>query len=214
MEETQTKDPVVSVVNLEALFDRQKDEVKNAVNAQLSDWGNGFKAAFMVNGKGPAKEADILPKEEPKAELGESVSTTVSKVTGFEIYGVPVGGAIAGGFVAIFATELVDGYLKNQSAMVRGAVKVVGAGAIAKFLPKYLGKDLCYAVALLMAFDGFKNDIMPGLFGYATTWANKLAGTTTTAGLGYTGGPAKLADKEKPAPQTSRSPYAGTGLIQ
>ncbi len=189
--ETEEKEIFTSIdmESLKALFAEQKTEVQKAV-AQLSDVENKIKTWYQVKGEAEKKEGDVLsPKN---AELGESVSTTIGKVTGFEVWGIPIGAAVAGGFVAIFATELIDGYLKNQSVMIRGAVKIVGAGAIAKFLPKYIGKDLCYSIALLMAFDGFKNDIMPGLFGYATTWANKLSGTTTTAGLGYTGGPAKI----------------------
>lgn len=209
-----TEKNVLTIENLESLFSKQQTEVDKAVKATLSDfskeWDTKF-ATYRVD-KGPEKPAEIKdPEPEAEAELSDmSLSKTFGKVTDFEVWGVPLGGALVGGFVGIFATELIDGYFKNQSVMIRGGIKLVGAGVIAKFLPKYLGKDLCYVVALLMAFDGLKNDIMPSIFGYATTWANKLTGTTTVAGLGWTGGaPAKAA----PAALQARADYySASGL--
>ena len=198
----------IDLEDVKKLFATQQDAVDKAITggvAKLEDWAKGFKAAYSVDG-GPVK-----------AELAEAatsqISKTVNKVTDFQVMGIPLGTALVGGFVAIFATELVDGYFKNQSVMIRGVIKLGGAFVVVKFLPKYLGKDLCNAVALLMAFDGLKNDLIPGLFGYATTWANKLTGTTTTAGLGWTGGPAKT-DKKIPPANTTKDYYAAAGLTQ
>jgi hypothetical protein len=215
MDKTEEKN-VLTIENLESLFSAQQSNVDKAVKATLSDfskqWDSKF-ASYRVD-KGPEKPAtveDPKPEAEAEAELSDmSLSKTFGKVTDFEVWGVPLGAALVGGFVGIFATELVDGYLKNQSVMVRGGVKLVGAGVIAKFLPKYLGKELCYTVALLMAFDGLKNDIMPSIFGYATTWANKLTGTTTVAGLGWTGGPPPTAPQSALAAR--RDYYSASGL--
>lgn len=187
---TEEKVTGIDLESLKALLGEQKNEVQKAVSATLSDWNTKadekFKTWYQVVGEKEKKEAAV---ETPaKAELGESMSGTFNKVAGFEILGIPIGAAAFGGFGAIFITEVVDGYFKNQSAMVRGGIKLGGAFVIAKFLPRYIGKDLCNAAALLIAFDGLKNDILPSVFAYATTWANKLTGTTTVAGLGHTGG--------------------------
>jgi hypothetical protein len=210
----------IDLEDVKKLFATQQDAVDKAISggvAKLEDWAKGFKTAYSVDG-GQVKAAVVEEKAtEETAELAESatsqISKTVNKVTDFQVMGIPLGTALVGGFVAIFATELVDGYFKNQSVMIRGVIKLGGAFVVVKFLPKYLGKDLCNAVALLMAFDGLKNDLIPGLFGYATTWANKLTGTTTTAGLGWTGGPAKTASKLPPA-NTTKDYYAAAGLTQ
>ncbi len=216
MDKAETVD-TISAASLESLFSRQASNIDKAIDANkafLSDFATQLeklKTSYRVDA-GPEKEAEV--EEKPaKAELADmSVAKTFNQVTGFEIWGIPIGSAVLGGFAAIFATELVDGYLKNQSVMVRGAVKLVGAGVIVKFGGKYLGKDVANTIALLMAFDGLKNDIMPSIFAYATQWANKLTGTVTTAGLGWTGGPARVVIPTG-MPSGSRGDYyAASGL--
>ncbi len=209
--ETETKE-ILSIANLEKLFANQKDDVAKAVDAKLADWGKGFKAASQeaVDKIIPAAKEEKETEEEAALE-DSKVSTSISKITDFQVAGVPIGGAVVGGFAAIFATELVDGYLKNQSTMVRGLVKLAAAGVVIKFGKKYLGSSLCNTFALLVAFDGLKNDIMPGIFNYATTWANKLTGTVTVAGLGHTGGNVIIPATKN---QVKFHAYQSSGLIQ
>lgn len=103
-------------------------------------------------------------------------------ITEFEVWDVPVGKALFGGFVAVVGSELVDGFLANQGDMVIGLVKLAGAGAIVKWGSRLLGKGVATAVALLLAYDGIRH-ILP-IDQYAHQLASKVSGVVTTRGLG------------------------------
>ena len=72
-------------------------------------------------------------------------------------------------------------------------VKLAGAAGVMMIGKKFIGTKAAGAVALLMAFDAIKNDLLPQPFAMVTSGANKLTGFVTTNGLGWTGGaPPKL----------------------
>ena len=139
------------------------------------------------------KQLDEILKEKTAKVEDSGIAAAVNKVTDFEFQGIPIGAAVVGGAVAVFATEVIDGFMHNQSAQVRGMVKLAGAAGVMMIGKKFIGTKAAGAVALLMAFDAIKNDLLPQPFAMVTSGANKLTGFVTTNGLGWTGGaPPKL----------------------
>ena len=139
------------------------------------------------------KQLDEILKEKTAKAEDSGIAAAVNKVTDFEFQGIPIGAAVVGGAVAVFATEVIDGFMHNQSAQVRGMVKLAGAAGVMMIGKKFIGTKAAGAVALLMAFDAIKNDLLPQPFAMVTSGANKLTGVVTTNGLGWTGGaPPKL----------------------
>ncbi len=126
-------------------------------------------------------KADAAPKLEPEAVAEMASSGVLGGITGMEVWNIPVGKALVGGFVAVFGTELIDGFMASQSVQARGAAKLVGAGIALKWGRKLLGSDGATAVGLLMAFDGIR-DILP-IDQYAKSLANKASGVVTQRGL-------------------------------
>lgn len=122
------------------------------------------------------------PVDDKTAKLEASgVAGTVGQVSGFEVWGIPVGQAAVGGFIAVMATELVDGFMSTQSVQMRGAVKLVTAGALVKWGGKFIGSTTGKAVALLMAFDAIR-DLTP-IDSWAANLASKVTKKTPAAGL-------------------------------
>jgi len=117
----------------------------------------------------------------------------------FEMWGVPVGQAVGGGFIAIFASELIDGFMKNQQPWQRGLVKLGAAGIAGMWGKRFLGSTGSKAVALLLAFDAIR-DLSP-IDSWADQLAEKISGTVTTSGLAgsQTGGkPTNVNTEAKP----------------
>ena len=159
----------------------------DAVNKTLND-----KFASLSDSQKTMQEQldAILDKKTAEAAKVEDsgIAAAVNKVTDFEFQGIPIGAAVVGGVVAVFATEVIDGFMHNQSAQVRGVVKLAGAAGVMMIGKKFIGTKAAGAVALLLAFDAIKNDLLPQPFAMVTTGANKLTGMVTTKGLGWTGG--------------------------
>ncbi len=174
-EQTETK--ILSMDELQAMMDKSS---KSAATAVLSDFDSKIKNAFAAYkvDNGPVKSAEVISaKETPKAELSDA------GVANFQVMGIPIGQAVAGGFVAVFATELVDGFLAKQNSYVRGAVKLGAAYAAVKWGKKipFVGETGAKAIALLIAFDAVR-DFIP-IDTYAKNLATKISGTWTSAGL-------------------------------
>ena len=102
-------------------------------------------------------------------------------ITEIKVWDIPVGQAVVGGFTAVFASELVDGFLAAQSVQVRGMVKLLAAGAAVKWSGGILGSTGSKALALLLAFDGIR-DLLP-IDLWAQKGANMLSGAVTRRGL-------------------------------
>lgn len=125
------------------------------------------------------------------ADLGKPVETdpeaTLEKggffddIMSFEFQGIPIGQAAVGGFAAIFASELVDGFMADSEAWKRGLVKLAVAGISAKWGKRFLGSTGSKAVALLLTFDAIR-DLSP-IDSWADQLAEKISGRVTTAGL-------------------------------
>jgi hypothetical protein len=143
--------------------------------------------------------------EDPDAEL--EARGFFDDIMNFEFQGIPVGQAAVGGFAAIFASELVDGFMADMQPWQRGLVKIAVAGVSLKFGKRFLGSTGSKAVALLLTFDAIR-DLSP-IDSWADQLAEKITGRVTTAGLaGNPTGP-----KPAPAnPGTSPKSYYAMAL--
>jgi len=120
----------------------------------------------------------------PTTIVEQKQAGALENIAKMEVWDIPVGAALLGGFTAVVASELIDGFLKNQSSMVKGVIKLVGAGVAIKWLPGFLGKTGAAALGLLLAYDGIRQ-ILP-----IDEWASNLTGRVTTLTGGGLGGKA------------------------
>lgn len=118
-----------------------------------------------------AEEARKLVEDKAKLEQRGAVAG----ITSFEVWDIPVGEALVGGFSAVFASELIDGFLMKQGDWMKGIVKLAGAGVAVKWGPRLLGSTGSKAMALLLAYDGIRS-LVP-----IDTWARR--GATTVTGM-------------------------------
>ncbi len=134
-----------------------------------------------------AKVNEKLTEKPAEAKLEEKAGI-LGGITKMEVWDIPVGQAVVSGFVAVFASELIDGLLKitptttdRNKLMMGGVVKLAGAGAAVKFGKGLLGSIGSKAVALLLAYDGVRMLLpLDEWAGMAVTPITKLTG----AGLG------------------------------
>lgn len=117
-------------------------------------------------------KAEEKAEAEDKAKMEQAaISRTI---TGFEVWDIPVGQALVGGFTAVFASELIDGFLIKQGDMLKGVVKLAGAGAAVKWGGRVLGSTGSKALAILLAYDGIRS-LIP-----IDTWARSGATMVTS----------------------------------
>ena len=132
-----------------------------------------------------AMEPDEVLTAAQAAEAATKETADVEQLGGImdmEVWDVPVGKALVGGFIAVVGSELIDGFLANRGVTVTGVAKLVGAGVAVKWGRRFLGKPGAAAVAILLAYDGLR-DLVP-----IDQWGHRLAsgvsGVVTTRGLG------------------------------
>lgn len=158
-------------MNTQELIDKIDSRADQASVDGILGRVDGLEAKLAELGK-----AD--PDPDPDAILKKGI---FDDIMSFEVWGVPVGQAAVGGFVAIFASELIDGFMANQQPWQRGLVKLGAAGIAGMWGKRLLGSTGSKAVALLLAFDALR-DLSP-----IDSWADQLAegisGRETTAGL-------------------------------
>ena len=119
---------------------------------------------------------------EQTAEMEASATGMLGGITDTKIWDIPIGQAAVGGFGAVVGSELIDGFMAEQTAMAKGLVKLLVAGASVKWGSKLLGSTGSKAVALLLSYDGIRM-ILP-----IDEYANKLAGMfTKLTGQGLAG---------------------------
>lgn len=117
----------------------------------------------------------------------------LENVAKMEVWDIPVGQALIGGFSAVFVSELIDGFMVNQSATTQGLVKLVGAGVTIKWGSRLLGKTGATAAALILAYDGIRQ-LLP-----LDEWASRLAGGIKSRTGGGLGGRAGMDNVNKQA---------------
>ncbi len=146
------------------------------LDAQLAELNETAKLVLEPKPEDIKSKAEV--EDEEKAKLEEA--GVVSGLTGLEVWDIPVGQALVGGFTAVFASELIDGFLINQGDMLKGVVKLAGAGAAIKWGGRLLGSTGSKALAILLAYDGVRS-LIP-----IDTWARR--GATTVTGMIPKGG--------------------------
>ena len=179
---------------LEAM-DKGFSHVGEKLEGQLAELNETARKVLVV------KPEDVKTAAEVAAEAEKAKLEQLAGITNMEVWDIPVGQALIGGFVAVFSSELIDGFLSAQSAMIRGVVKLVGAGVAAKWGSRLLGSTGSKAVALLLAYDGIRS-LIP-----IDEWASRLAGgikPLTGAGLG---GKAGLERERKPGGNGHKADY-------
>ena len=180
-------DPITAK-ELKDLFDNipSKDSVVSlldgikGIDGKLADLGKAFE-----------------PEDKPDPEVTLEKKGWFDDIMSFEFQGIPVGQAAVGGFAAIFASELVDGFMADSDKWKRGLVKLAIAAISVKFGQRILGSTGAKAVALLLTFDAIR-DLSP-----IDAWADQLAegitGRVTTGGLA--GKNSRVRDREVPPNQ-------------
>jgi len=155
-------------VILEAM-DKGFASVGSKLEAQIAEFNETAKKVLG------AKPEDIKTAEELKAEEAAKLAQAgaVAGITSFEVWDIPVGQALVGGFTAVFASELIDGLLVKQSDWVKGLVKLAGAGAAVKWGGRILGSTGSKALAILLTYDGIRS-LIP-----IDAWAKKVADMIT-----------------------------------
>lgn len=108
-----------------------------------------------------------------------------------QVWDIPLGQALVGGFSSVIVSELVDGFLAAQSNTIKGVVKLAAAGVAIKWGSKILGKTGAAAMGILLAYDGIRM-LLP-----IDEWAGRVSGAVVTrtggglagkAGMTNTGG--------------------------
>ena len=156
----------------------EKAELKDAVNEAIR--GSGLATMSDVDAR--LRQLGEPTKVSPRAEEAIMEEGALAGIMKTDVMGVPLGQAAVGGFIAIFATELIDGLLPAQPPMVKGLAKLVGAGAMVKWGGKLVGREAAKIVALLMTFDAIR-DLTP-LDKWASGLANSVSGIIPVGGLG------------------------------
>lgn len=141
--------------------------------AKLGDLGANVDKALAEFGERLPVKA-----EPPAAEMEQGPLAGIAKM---EVWGIPLGKALIGGGIAIFATELIDGFMAAQAPQMRGIVKLVGAGASQMLGKRWIGAPTASAIALLLAFDGIRDLLPMDEFIHGIT--TRMTGVFTTAGL-------------------------------
>lgn len=144
-------------------------EIGGKFETQLAEFNETAKKILV-------KPEDIKTAAELEAENKANLEQAgfVGGITSFEIQGVPVGQAVIGGFTAVFASELIDGFLVKQADWMKGLIKLAGAGVAIKWGPRAFGKTGAFAVGLLLAYDGIRS-LIP-----IDSWARRGATAVTS----------------------------------
>lgn len=151
--------------------------VGSKLDAQLAELNETAKK-ILINPEDVKSAEQLKAEADEKAELKQAGA--VAGITGFEIWDIPVGQALVGGFTAVFASELIDGFLVKQGDWMKGIAKLVGAGVAVKWGPRLFGSAGSKALAILLAYDGIRS-LIP-----IDTWAKR--GATTVTGMIPAGG--------------------------
>jgi len=154
------------------------ESVHKGVEKGISDFGLTLDSKLAEWGE----KLNPKPKDPAPGTVKMEQAGALENISRMEVWDIPLGQAAVGGFSAVFASELVDGFLIKQSTMVRGLVKAVMAGAVVKWGGRILGKTGAQAAAILLAYDAIR--LFVPIDQWATRMATGVSGAVTTKGLG------------------------------
>lgn len=153
-------------------------EIGGKFEAQLAEFNETAKKVLEPRPEDIKSAAEL--EAENKANLEQA--GVMAGITKLEIWDIPVGQALIGGFTAVFASEVIDGFLAAQSDMIKGIVKLAGAGVAIKWGGRLLGSTGSKALGILLAYDGLRM-IIP-IDRWAKRGATALSGVLPAGGLG------------------------------
>ena len=163
-----------------ASIDQKLGGIDTKFSTQITELNEKFGAQLAELSEVAKKALETKADDDDVAELGKTgVLGDIMKV---EVWGIPVAQAAIGGFVAVFASEVIDGFLAEQKGYVKGLVKLAGAGLAIHWGDKILGSTGAKAVALLLAYDGIRS-LLP-VDQWATQAAAAVSGVLPSGGLG------------------------------
>ena len=148
-------------------------EVLASIDRRFQEFDTNMKAKLEEFGK-------LIPAKVEETKTAE-MHQGLEGISKMQVWDIPIGQALVGGFSAVFASELIDGFLVAQSSMIKGVIKLAGAGVAVKWGGRLLGKTGAMALAIILAYDGMRQ-ILP-----IDEWAGRLAGgikPLTGGGLG------------------------------
>lgn len=156
-----------------AVIDKGLTNIGSKFEAQMAELNETAKKRLVPDEV--KSSAEVAKEEAEKAELKQ-----LGGIMEFEVWDIPIGQAAVGGFISVFASELIDGFLVNRSDWIKGLVKLAGAGVAIKWGSRILGKTGAAAVGILLAYDGVRS-LIP-----IDTWAER--GSTALSGVAAGGG--------------------------
>lgn len=129
----------------------------------------------------PKPAPEVKPEVKPPADVAPMAEGIAGGLASFELQGLPIGQAAVGGFVAVMATELIDGFLAKQNNLLRaGAKGLVALGAM-RYGTRVLGSVGAKAVALFVLYDALR-DVVP-FDTLAKNLTARVSGVLPTRGL-------------------------------
>jgi hypothetical protein len=173
IKDTQIIDPIEKA--LEKFGSKLGDQV-----AELSESAKKILEGEVLTRAQLAEELDNRQKTSDKADM--KAGGFLDAVNRVEVWDIPVGQAALGGFAAVFASELIDGFLMSQSDPVKGMIKLATAGVVIKWGSRVFGSTGSKAAGILLAYDGIRS-LIP-IDRWAKNVADAVSGAVPLGGLG------------------------------
>ena len=159
-----------SIVTISGVLDKHMASI-DALGTRMT----GFEAvlASLKEGNKPEAKSTSIAKMEERGVL--------AGITEMKVWNIPVGQAVVGGFVAVFATEVIDGFLATQGPVVRGVIKLGAAGAAVWWGKGIFGDTGSKAIAILLTVAGIRDFVPIDL--WAQRASGMVSGVVTQRGL-------------------------------
>jgi hypothetical protein len=188
-------DPTTITMDKDAL-----DEMFKGVNEKLDQVQTIEARLEEISGKLVAKPVETPP-EDKNPDDAELHKGALEGIADFKVWDIPLGQALIGGGISVFASELIDGFLAGRSTQIAGVVKLAAAGAAVKWGGR-MGTTTSRALALLLAYDGLRS-LIP-----LDEWMGNLAGRIVSRTGGGLAGKAGMGDVLNQASKVANDYYS------
>jgi hypothetical protein len=175
------------------------DEMFKGVNEKLDQVQTIEAKMEEIEGKLVAKPVE--EKGEDKGEDAELHKGALEGIADFKVWDIPLGQALVGGGISVFASELIDGFLAGRSTQIAGVVKLAAAGAAVKWGGR-MGTTTSRTLGLLLAYDGLRS-LIP-----LDEWMGNLAGRIVSRTGGGLAGKAGMGDVLNQASKVANDYYS------
>jgi hypothetical protein len=158
-------------------MDEQTQTLIEGINKGVGERLDTFNSDMTSKFDAKLAEIDERIKPPEVEDNGEDAEVAkegaVEGIAKMKVWDVPLGEGLLGGGMAVFASELVDGFFASQSSTTLGFIKLVASGVIVKWGGKLLGSTGSKAAAVILAYDGIRQ-IVP-----LDEWVGNLVGGIT-----------------------------------